>query len=398
MFSLPFIIAQLYPDKKQDELQKFVDVCVSDGREYYHRTWSRVKPDDLDEDEVKYNLIRTLYQSQQSYYGAIEEVLRSLENWSNGALTYGHISKEDNEFYQRYYCFLGWLNFPNIQIKRQLYLLQSRFLVMAAGWDVPIYTNVQDYFTQYAYVAGFKDDARMFYEAIERNRFNIGVEGKLVRTVGEWVDLFNKSDSRTFENRVDEYFEDNLEVDRMGTEIKEILNKIFTLYYGLKGGFIWREIKDVVPGGYEPKKKKDGKDADEYYLELLAEADEEQFSIWLRDWETVGQWFLLTRKSDDFVNRLFYIITEKANLENDEQVENLTNFIHEMQNAGWTIGADLLYFDEEKMEFEWNEELKAALKEEAEFLQAGGSGAPEQPQKKDNKPEDLAEGIKELTS
>ena len=88
--------------------------------------------------------------------------------------------------------------------------------------------------------------------------------------------------------------ENNMEVSRLDEIGKKVLNKILTLYYGLRGGFIWRELKAediIIPlDRKEPVFKAEG----EYYLEELLETDGEQFSNWLSDWENTALWIVTT--------------------------------------------------------------------------------------------------------
>ena len=192
----------------------------------------------------------------------------------------------------------------------------------------------------------------------------IGEEGKLQRSVGQWLQKFNTFVGASLSTRVDDFFADNVETDQLPEDIRNILWSIVTVYWGLKGGFIWRELKGDPPPGYPIKIGGGTKGTDEYYLSSLLEADREQIFRWLTDAEQTVRWLLLTEKSDDFINELTYILTKKVDLADEEQMAALMEFIDALHQAGWSLGADMLYFDEQAGKFEWNKEFLDALEEE----------------------------------
>ncbi len=291
MFSLPYIVTRLFPDKTSEEQQGIVDACEFGVRNFYNITWKEIKKENLTDKQVQIDLIRTLYDSQNSYYGDIEEIMRSLEGWSRSSLIFDFADKDVNRFYQQWYCFTGFFHFANLERKRQLFLLASRFIIMAAAWDIPIYANVQAYFLRYAYIELLEEDAIMFAELLELNDdVPIGDEGKSLYTIAEWIDMMMNTPVADADELVDYFMQTDMHVQRLGEDDKKVLYKILTVYYALKTGAIWREIDDGAEvAGFEHKTTDDKKTADEYYLQLLEEANEEQLTMWLSDWREYRQ-------------------------------------------------------------------------------------------------------------
>lgn len=384
MFSLPYIVTRLYPDKTPEKQQAIVDACEFGAKNFYIETWKDVKKEDLQNPEVQKDLLRTLYDSQNSYYGDIEEILRSLEKWSDGLLMFDFADKDANRFCQQWYCFIGFLHFANLERKRQLFLLTSRFVIMAAAWDIPVYANVQAYFARYASASGLEEDAEMFSTILETNDdVAIGDEGKSLYTVAEWIDFMMDISVEDADVLVDYFMETDMRVQRLEEDDKKVLYKILTLYYALKTGAIWREIDDGAEvAGFEHKTTDDKKTADEYYLQFLEEASPEQLTMWLSDWREVGLWILNSGKDLDFLNRLFYVLTQKVDLSDEKQVMPMLEFIHALQTpiTGLELGGDLAYMDEKDGTFHWNKEVLDAL----EFYVSNPRPAePEEPEPKE---------------
>lgn len=369
MFSLPYIVTRLFPNHSIEDQQRFVDECEFGAKNFYWETWKDIKREDLQERQVQLDLVRTLYDSQNSYYGDIEEMLRSLENWSAGYIAFDFKDPDVNRFYQQWYCFTGFMHFSYLERKRQLFLLGSRFIVMAANWDIPLYINIQQYFERYAYVDLLEEDAEMFAVILETNTdVEIGEEGKSKYTIAQWIDMMMTVKIDDPDTLVDYFMQTDMRVQRLDENNKKILYKILTVYYAIKSGAIWRELKDgsdVV--GIEHKTTEDKKTAEEYYLQLLEEANEEQLTIWLQDWKEVGLWILNEGKGEDFLNKLFYVLTQKVDLSNEQQVIPLLEFVHAIQGeqTGLKLGGDLAYFDEKTGTFHWNKDVVDALKEYA---------------------------------
>ena len=200
MFSIPYLIAQLYPNKNLEEQQRLVDACLNNGKEYYARSWN-LDLEDLKTEAVKLNLIKVLHRKQTQSWGIVQEIMSSLEQWSDGTLIFKEFSDEDNLFYKRFYTFLGFLNFAELSTDSQIFLLRTRFLLLAIVWGVPIYTNVQEYFTKFISVKINKEDSILFSKSISNNITPLSVEGKPSHTIQEWVVLFDEFFGSSFENK-----------------------------------------------------------------------------------------------------------------------------------------------------------------------------------------------------
>lgn len=384
MFSIPYIIAQLYPKRTMEDQQKLVDHCFELER-YYEDLWD-VKKEDLVNLDVQLRLVRTLFDSQTDEAGVVLTIMDSLEEWSkDGTLLFPDLPEEAQFFYEHYYGFIGFMHFDSLGMGHQSYLLRSRFLWLACIWDVPVYSNVQHYFEQFVSVPSMKDDARMFAASIGANDMPVGVEGKAVHTIGEWTTLFNTYVGTTslehFERKVDDFMDANMEAGRMDDDTKLMLNTILTLYYGLRTGFIWREIKDEVPAGYERKETKDIKTQDQYYLELLSGLDAPRFDAWLADWQETATWLIAGGKERDFMNQFFFALTQKLDLANEKQTSYFVELVNALQQNGWSLGGDLLYFNEQEGKFHWNEDMVAALRDEVADIQSKPQKEASPPQK-----------------
>lgn len=397
MYSITYLIARLYPDASLEEKQRLADTCWNKGREYYDRTWSVTK-DDLSKEEVQLNLVMTLFKLQFRPSGIIQSITQSLEVWSVGTIVFSDLSDRESAFYERYYTFLGFLHFDQLSIDQQIFLLGERLLPLACVWEVPIYANVQQYFVGTTSISLLQEHALTFATAIALNPTILSTPGRVQRTVGDWVRVFNQYEGKTPEGRVDEFMETNMEVSRLTEEEKKAVYSIVTLYYGLITGIIYKEIKgeDFLRGTQRVPPVTDKRTSD-YYLELLLESDEPQFKAWLEDNGNVVEWIITTRKDNNFINHLFYIVAQRAVLEDEVQLQNLLGFLESMKNAGWSLGADLLYFDEKDGQFHWNPDMVQALKEEVEYLAEQRQSDKPSLDTTRGKPADLAAGIKELT-
>ncbi|MBI2990486.1 MAG: hypothetical protein HYY51_04890 [Candidatus Magasanikbacteria bacterium] len=355
MFSLAQTIRYLYPSKTDEEQQAILDACQDRGSEYYSMSWKNVQRPDLLQTDTKYHLIKTLHQFQFYYEGVVDDILRSLEGWSDGSLVFADFSEEDQDFYERFYTFFAWMHFDYISAKRQLFLLGTRFLLKACIWEIPIYTHVQDYFRRLAYVRGMWDDSLLFARIMARNHTLLGTEGKAVYKIGEWLDMFDNYYTASIESKVPEFMNNMMEVSRQDTDTRAWLEKIMTLYYGLQGGFIWREIEDGVPAGYERKQEGEKKNVDEYYLQNLYEADEKGIEQWLEDYEQAVHWLDVTQKEEAYITKLLFILMKKVDLNKARHVELLTTFLDALKARGLQSIDEVIYFDEKSQTFKWDE-------------------------------------------
>jgi hypothetical protein len=356
MFSIPFISTQLFKAKSQAELEKFIEP-VFGLTAYNARQWQAVTRRDLETDEVKFRLIRTMFELQDNYEGVGTEIIRSLEDWTEGTIIFRDFDVESQEFYQRYYALLGFLIFGDLKFRSQVYLLGSRFLVLACVWGVPTYRNVQNFFANFNNVKFLDAHSLAFAEAIALNKTHLGKEKTTVRTVQEWVALFNQFPSEDIPNKIPNFLAESMAVRRLGKDLQGYLEQILTLYYGLSLGVIWRELDYTNDGGWEPSEDDTPvKTVGENYLQILYNADHDEFMDWLRDYERASEWIWATQKSLDFVKKIIFILIKKVDLEDSEQVSLSVNFLNLLQAVGIENADKILYFDEQDNRFHWNEE------------------------------------------
>lgn len=360
MFNIPYIATRLFPDRTVDELRPFVDACVQSLDEYYSGTWNVESVFDLEKEEVQVRLVKTLYESQFAYSGVVDEIMLSFEEWTDDLLVFDMLSKEVNEFAQRYYCFIGWLHFDSIAMSRQSFLLGSRFLTLAAVWDIPLYPSVQRHFAKYMWLEPMKEDAQFMTLSMERNQTPLGTEKRVTKTIAEWTKDFNEFFHARPSEKVTAYMANSMEVQRLDRETQNILESVLTLYYALKMGDIWRAVDDQVGGGYPRKENKDGKTRDEYYIQILYEGGNAAVVEWLQDHQDIADWLVLTQKEEDYVMKLFKVLFKHLDLNNPEQVELLVAFINDLKENGLDNIDEIVYFDEKNNSFVWNKEFFVA--------------------------------------
>ncbi len=361
MFSLSYIITKLYPAKSLEEKEELIRLCDAESREYEEFMWAEVTSDQLADRNVQLNLAMTVYRSQFYYWGVVDEIMRSLGDWTATFLDFPWLSEEDNRFYLRLYTFLGFINFHHIEQLHQLSLLGTRCLPLACLAEVPIYINVQNYFARYTYVPGMQDDAAFMANAIEKNATELGTEGKTIKSIQAWVSDFNAFFGSSLAAKVDEFMESSLTIARLDETERKILHQIVTLYYGLQGGFIWREIEG--PDGlmaFDPevsgvKLTSENKTADDYYIQVLYEVKD--ITPWLEDWQSVVHWLDITGKTEDFVQKLLFVLLEKVDLNNQKQVGLTLEFLSGLKGRGVENADEILFFDEKTGKFQWDEDF-----------------------------------------
>lgn len=364
MFSVPFIVARLYPHKSAEQLQPFVEACVDSVDEYYSETWDVPTVTDLEQEEVQVRLVRTLFESQFTYNGVVDDIMGSFEEWTQNLVIFDMLEPEVNAFLQRYYCFLGWLNFKHIAMSRRSYLLGSRFFLMGAVWDVPLYTSVQEHFAQFRWLDLMRGDADVFSLAIEKNATQLGTEGRVTKKISAWVEDFNAFFHVKPSEKVPAYLENSMEVSRLDEETKTLLDRILTVYYALKMGDMWRTVTDQEGGGYEHKETKDGLERDDYYIQILYEGGPEAIAEWLQDHEDIANWLLANQKDEEFIMKLFRVLYQHVDFGNEEVVQNLVQFANELKERGLDEIDEMVFFDENNGSFKWNDEFFVAIEEQ----------------------------------
>lgn len=358
MFSLPFLVAQLYPKKTMEEQQALVDACLSsDTDQYFARTWQPVERDDLKSQQIQLNLVRTLFAMQTGFDGVVEEIMRSIEDWTDGTIHFQDFDEDTDYFYQLYYCIIGFLTFRWLFRKRQYFLLASRFLPLAASMNIPVYSNVQDFFATLAFTRRMKEEALTFAELLRLNNNPIGNKGKTQHSIAEWIDIFDQFEGGTIQTRADDFIDNAMEVSRLSEEDKKILRVIITIYYACRIGAIWQDVDYFLGTGYERLEEPIDKTREEYYLEILEQFDSEQIGFWLQDYERIAEWLEINDRTPDYLRRLFTVIRKKMDMENEDQVSLLMSFIQDLEKRNLEGVDEIVYFDEETGEVKWEDDF-----------------------------------------
>jgi hypothetical protein len=359
MFSLPYLIARLYPDRTQEQMQKLTDTCFELSA-FTRTQWVDQEGVLLSSLQTQLRMIKTLFQAAiENDPAMVLVMLDGLELWTETEpipLYFSFLDAEQNAFYERFYTAAAFMFFANHGETRQLFLLQSRFLLLAYALDVPVYTSVQEYFKRLYSTNIMQDDARLFANIMHLNETQLGTEKKVIHSIREWLVKFEKRPFTDLSDRVSQFMSGGVEVGRLDEEDKTLLESVLTLYFGLKGGFMWREVKDtyVLPG-YEKKIAKENLGIDARYLTGLYNSNEEEFSGWLSDYENFLEWFFVADKGQDFLEKVLFIIRSKADLNNGDHVHNIFQMFDALRELGAENIDEVLYFDEQKGQFVWDD-------------------------------------------
>ncbi len=329
MLELVELITLFYPDKSLKERDQIQARCKK-GVDYDAKGWLDISFSDLKMDRVKDNLILTFYYNQNSYYGVIDEILVSLENWSNGILNFPELGEDDSMFYERFYGLTGFTFFPYLTPTTQIYLLGSRFLLQASIWGLPVISRVQQYFSRFCSLDILKRDAIWFAEAIKKN--NTPIEKNV--TLGEW--LTNKTlDTVTISDPT----------------IQEACVTIGKLYLQLLSNEIWADL-DFSTCSHAKTGHPEVVNVEELYLHRLRETRD--LSAWIQDYESIAEW--CKGRSAEFIKKILQVVKEKLPLSQYE--DNIVNFVSALGNNGFEeLAAEVILFNESTSQFEWNPEL-----------------------------------------
>jgi len=359
MLKLSTILIQLYPSKTEEEILDLVDKCNNvDNVDYDTLGWQIVKKEDLNLEQTKLKLINNLFESQTRYLGVDNEILRKLEEWSEGTIIFNDMDIASSEFYQRYYCYLAWLNFARNGYKRQMFLLGTRFLLMACVWDIPILDLVQRHFAQFHLIKIMKEDANLFSGVMTRNLTLLGDEKGVYKQVGEWIKLFNDYVPKDLNNAVDEFLENTIEISRLSASNQEVLSKIITLYWNLASGTIWREIDFSEVVGLLKSDEKSDLTKDDYYIQAIQQADTKDFTkMYLQDYQDIADWIDQSGKTAEFVKKLVRALATKVNLKDQVEVSLLLQLMNALKEKGVENIDNIVYYDEQTGEFTWDKNL-----------------------------------------
>lgn len=345
------IITIFYPSYNLED-QKILGVKLDEETgEFYTESWKKIEQSGLVDQTIQLRLLRTLYQLQFGYYDGVgTEILRSLERWSGGSLVFDFLSPAENEFYQKLYTLIGFRCFEYVAPTTQLLLLGTRMLPLALFLKVPIYKDVERHFASTCDIEYLKADSVVMSGAIENNSTKVGM-GKSAKMISEWIKEFNKFKEKNRPNAIEEYIK-KISTSEKDPELQEVLGEIIQLYQALITNDIWQNITYSLCIHQER-----GRDSsffpDDYYLHVLKQLP--NISSWLQDHSEVALWF--SKKPENTVKKLFSVLKEKIDLNNEEQLGLVMQLIDDLKEKKIKDIDQVLFFNEEDGEFRWNEDL-----------------------------------------
>ncbi len=330
MLELDQVVTLFYPSKSPEERGLIQARCKKTAIDYDVKAWAEVSSSDLQTDRVKDNLLATFYYNQDSYYGVIDEILASLETWSNGILLFPDLDDQSNDFYQRFYGITGFTFFPFILPTSQIFLLGSRFILLAFTWGLPVIPKFIQYFARFCSLDVLKRDARWFAEAIKKNPTLVQTD----LTLGAWV---TKSIS------------DNVitETENMSLEVGKEIIKLYRL---LKSDKIWTDL-EFSTCSHAKTDVPEKINVEEFYLHRLGQTND--LSAWINDYQIIAEW--CKGRSLKFVKGLLAEVQKKLPLEQYEEL--IVNLVTELENNGFTELNGVIFFNESTSQFEWNPDL-----------------------------------------
>lgn len=342
------LVTILKPNLLENEQMSLADTIDKFSKEYYAKDWIQLEKFDLLSEEVQNKLIRTIFQLQYGNYdGIANEILSSLMSWTGGTVIFRDFPPDENELYQRAFGLIGFQNFSNINVTKQIYLLGSRFLPLGPMLGIDIKTNVELHFTNYCAIDILESESQTFAGAVRNNQTLL-----FDKPIAKWIEDFLKSGVDT----VNAYLEKQSENNQLKQGGARLLGTILDLYIELVTGVIWKEVEksDCVHGHIEEmvKQKNENISPDELYLQELMKIP--KIEIWLEDTEEIVNW--LRTKNLVFIKKLFTVLAKKINLIDEQQLDltlKLINFCEE--NA--IFSDSVLLFNETTSQFEWNTEF-----------------------------------------
>ncbi len=350
MLSFSDIVNIFYPGVSSEEKERLSRVLENESVEYYTNTWALIQVKNLKEEKVQLNLLRSFYQIQFSYYdGVIINILDSFEIWTNQKIVFENFTQEQQQFYEKYYTFIAFQNFSHLQIYRQLTLLGSRFLRIALVWDFPVFSYLQIYFASFCDIEILKADSELFTRSISFNITPINI-GNIQGTVADWVKKFNDFDATVAKDKV-QAFMNISEVVKLETDAKNFIVVLITIYQGLLLQTIWKDI-DFSLCVHSPRGVKDNIAPIDRYLHLLDQS--KNIIVWLKDSSSIVEW--LKNSPKEYIKNIFQILKKKININNEEEQELLIKFSILLKESN-LFNLDVVFFDEQTSQFQWNEEI-----------------------------------------
>ncbi|PIR74225.1 MAG: hypothetical protein COU35_03615 [Candidatus Magasanikbacteria bacterium CG10_big_fil_rev_8_21_14_0_10_47_10] len=369
MFSIPYIIGKLYPEESVERKKQLSDTCLAQAVDYSGVSWQGATEEMMEDEMVQLNIIRTIELSQYNAAddGIMEGIMQSLEEWSSGQIVFPKRTPQTAEFLERLYPVIGYVNFSTLSTVRQSFLLGGRFLLFGCIWEVPLYAVVESAFETVAFVSTQKQMAGFMRIAMETNQQPLGTQGRGRKSIADWVRALKEFHAVRVPEKVTDYMENSLEVQRLAADDRQMLEKILTVYYALETGFIYRDIQggdSVPPPGFE--KNTNGKPVDFYdaFLDKLYRLEPKRFAEWLSDYAAVARWLDLTGADDIYIRRLLFVLKEKIDVSNSEQISHVVGLFEELEKLGAKNINEVMYFDEQKGSFVWDEEFFAGMTED----------------------------------
>lgn len=354
MLTISELISIFFPLVPYYARLDLVKKCESVTVNYEVDSWSLVMYDEISLQKTQLNLIRTYYQLQYGYDGVANEVLASLERWSEGTLIFAGLNNDENAFYQRLYTFIAFQNFEYLDVYRQIFLLSTRYLPWAILWKLPVVENVSRFFASYCELVIIKTDADLFAGAIEQNKTVIqsALPTGSSFAIEKWVQLYKKFVPKEKQNKLAEFTTAHLAPVLDEVALRQV-SVILGLYEDLFSDSIWKKIKLSLCYHEKVGSDKIKFDADTYYLHRLSQTQD--VLVWLKDAEEIGDW--AAGKPDSFMKKLFTVISDKVDFANGEHVKYLSLLLDEMSARGIEFAGKVIFFDEGEGKFHWNKEL-----------------------------------------
>lgn len=358
MFSPEQLATIFYKDERHQK--EFLD-SFDDVVEFVESDWKKIKLENLSDPIIKDKILKTIFFAQYSYSGVNSMILQSLEDWSAFTLFFEDLSEQDSNFYDLVYSFLGFLSFEFIKESTQIFLLAHKFLFLANIWDLDVVGHVRNYFSFDDNVNRLKNKSAMFAMALYLNDTMLGEEGKTLLSINKWIEKYLQKgyeydEELSQEKRINYFFEDNLETDRLSPELREVLKNIFILYDGVYKGIFWREL------GYsfspiETVNKKERKPVfkiEEYYLRELQKIDESGIEVWLDSYRDFFSWLIIRDSDEKFIRKVIFEISKKIDLSKQENIDRVFAFLDVLNNMEIENLDGILFFDDEKNAFVWD--------------------------------------------
>ncbi len=355
MFSYEELISNFFPERSEQERQVLLRKLENNSSDYTARDWADVDQSVLASEQVQLNLLFSLYHYQSDYYdGADSEILGSLEDWSNKKIFFDFLNDEQNWFYQKYYAWLGFLNFAQQKSLRQDFLLGSRFLLLAVlSGKIQVIESIRNYFAQYCFINIYKEDAGKFADDISENKNIVGdLDDKNNKSISQWVKMLDEFKTDNEETKVEEFARQFIEVTSLDAPLKAALEYILVIYDSLVSGKIWKNITEDKCLHEEKVEPQAEIDKSATYLNFLQALPD--LTQWLGSATAVADW--LKTQAPDFIKKLLSVVKSKVSLIDEDQLNLLVQFSSILQEQK-LITDELVYFSESDNQFHWNEKI-----------------------------------------